>query len=129
MSRNYYLLGKYVYEQQKLGHSLETIQAILASSEMIPALSNESIPTLSKMKKVYETFVIKYGFTIDELEHIHAHELYDTIRKPKKSPYPPLIMSKADAKAVFQRINSGEKWQTLWREHTGKTGIVRVDKP
>ena len=113
--RSYYEFGKFISEKAKSGTVRDALKDLGEELKGTP-LSTPSEGTASKLRKVYELYVKRYGFSMDELEEVAALDLYQA-----QSPLFGMVNSKADAQELIARLKAGEKFKHIRQEH--KNGV------
>ena len=111
--RSYYEFGKLISEKARSGTVRDALRNLEKELEGTP-LSAPSEGTASKLRKVYELYIERYGFSIDELEEVAALDLYRA-----QSPLFGMVDSKAGAQELVARLKAGEKFEHIRQEYRG----------
>lgn len=109
--RSYYEFGKFISERAKSGTVRDALND-LAEALKGTSLSAPSEGTASKLRKVYELYVERYGFSMDELEEVSALDLF----RAQSNAFE-MVNNKADAQKLVKRLKAGEKFRHICREY------------
>lgn len=109
--RSYYEFGKFISKKAKSGTVRDALKDLAEELKGTP-LSAPSEGTASKLRKVYELYIERYGFSIDELEEVAALDLYQA-----QSPLFGMVSNKVDAQELVARLKAGEKFKHIRQEY------------
>ena len=106
-----YEFGKYISENAEVGTVNDALRELAIDLEgtsfTVPKKSQAS-----KLRKTYEFYILKLGFSIDQLENISPLDLYRAQTRMYN-----IVKVRADAERLIDRLSKGEDFTKICKEN------------